>query len=402
MRARFLPALASLAFALTPLCAAASGPHVTPLGQFTGTDSPFLFGDAVAISQDGSTAAVGGPYGNGTAGEIYVYEKPAGGWGSMTQTARLHPTSQCLLGGPLAISADGGTIASFAGACSGGGYLGYSWMQVFVRPADGWQDTATPTAILSLPGAVQYNYLGLYMGMSEDGETIVATGYFPGVHRSILFLFNKPAGGWTNMATSSSRYLLSDHATEPEAVAINGRTVAVTNRADLTVHVYHRYSKGLVEVATLSPSDAAGFCCSLTLSAEDILVQGYASGSGSGKVYLFARPSTGWASATETAQFSAPNLGSFANFGSSISISGKNLLIGGANTSAAYLYIEPSGGWQTTSQPDVTLLSTDPNQMNFGGYVAIVGTTLVVADATANTSVNGDTLGEAFVYALHY
>jgi hypothetical protein len=109
----------ALLFALT-FSAGASTPTVTPLGQFTGTDSPLLLGAAVAISQDGSTVAVGGPYGDGTAGEIYVYEKPAAGWGNMIQTARLMPTSQCQLGDPLAISADGGTIASFAGACSGG------------------------------------------------------------------------------------------------------------------------------------------------------------------------------------------------------------------------------------------------------------------------------------------
>jgi hypothetical protein len=377
------------------LGALASNPTITQLGQFTGTDFPFGFGDMVAISQDGSTAVVGGPLGDGTSGEIYVYEKPAGGWGSMTQTARLMPTSQCLLGGPLAISADGSTIASFAGACSGGGYLGYSWIQVFVRPADGWHDTAEPTATLSVRNTGLYNYLGVYLGLSEDGQTIVATGSFPGVHKSILYLFNKPAKGWTDMG-QSSQYLLENIA-NPEAVAINGRTVAVTNHEDLTVHVFHRYSKGLVEVAVLSSSDGAGFCCSLTASAEDVAVQGYDSTSNAGKVYLFARPAGGWVSATETAQFSAPNLGSFANFGSSISISGKYLLIGGAYTSAAYLYVEPSEGWQTTSQPNDTLLSTDPNQMNFGDFVAIAGGTLIVADATGGA--DGD--GEAFVYAVH-
>jgi hypothetical protein len=348
----------------------------------------------VAISQDGSTAVVGGPYGNGTSGEIYVYEKPAGGWGSMTPTARLTPTSQCLLGSPLAISADGSTVASFAGACSGGGYLGYSWIEVFVRPADGWRDAAEPTATLSVQNTGLYNYLGLYLGLSEDGQAIVATGSFPGVHKSILYLFNKPTRGWT--VAQSSQYLLENIA-DPEAVAINGRTVAVTNHGDLTVHVFHRYSKGLVAVAVLSSSDGAGFCCSLTVSAEDVLVSGYDSTRSAGKVYLFARPSAGWGSATETAQFSAPNLGSFANFGSSISISGKYLVIGDSYTSAAYLYVEPSNGWQTTSQPNDTLVSTDPNQMNFGDFVAIAGGSLVVADATGGA--DGD--GEAFVHAVH-
>jgi hypothetical protein len=236
--------------------------------------------------------------------------------------------------------------------------------------------------------------------MSEDGESIVTTGFFPGVHKSTLYVFNKPAQGWANMGPSS-QYLLSDHATEPETVAIAGRTVAVTNHADLTVHVYHRYSNGLVEVATLSSSDGAGLCCSLSVSLEDVVVQGYDSSSNAGKAYLFARPRTGWTSATETAQFSAPNLGTFANFGSSISISGKHLLIGGANTSAAYFYVEPAGGWKTTSEPDVTLVSTDPNQSNFGDFVAIAAATLVVADARAGINGTGDTIGEVFVYGVH-
>ncbi len=398
MRSRFLVALTLCVLAFT-LCAPASSPSVTQLGQFTGTDSPFLFGAAVAISQNGSTVAVGGPYGNGTAGEIYVYEKPAGGWGSMIQTARLMPTSACLLGDPLAISADGSTIASFAGACSGGGYLGYSWIEVFVRPAGGWQDMAEPTATLSVQNTGLYNYLGLYLGMSGDGKTIVTTGAFPGVHKSILYLFHKPTGGWNNMGPSS-QYLLN-HIAQPEAVAINRRTIAVTNRSDFTVHVFHRYSIGLVEVAVLSSSDGEQLCCSLAVSAEAVLVQGF-SQNGTGKVYLFAKRSTGWASATETAQLSAPNLSTSAEFGSSMSISGKNLLIGGAGTSAAYLYIEPAEGWKTTSQPDVTLLSTDPNQTNFGDFVSITGATLVVADARAGINGTGDTIGEAFVYALHY
>src|SRR6266498_1908648 len=92
---------------------------------------------------------------------------------------------------------------------------------------------------------------------------------------------------------------------------------------------------------------------------------------------------SGWASATETAQFSAPNLSSSAWFGSTISISGKSLLIGGSSTSAAYLFQQPTGGWQSTSTPDATILSTDPNQQSFGNAVAIAGSTLVVGDSHA-------------------
>src|SRR6266536_2954943 len=117
----------SIALAVTflacTLLAAASSPTVTQVGQLFGTDvqETDFFGSATAMSQDGKTVAVGAPLGNGTAGEIYVYTRPSSGWGTMNQTARLHSTGQCILGQTLAMSADGGTIASSAGGCSGGG-----------------------------------------------------------------------------------------------------------------------------------------------------------------------------------------------------------------------------------------------------------------------------------------
>lgn len=395
MRNRF--PLFTTTFLALSVFAMASTPTVTQIGQLSGTDlqSASFFGKST-ISQDGRTIAVGAPQGDGTAGEIYVYEKPSGGWRTMTQTARLHPTSQCMVGSTLAISGDGGTIVSFAGGCSGGGFLGIGWLELFVRPASGWQDTSQPTAVLALNNSGSYNDLGLYLGISADGNTVVTTGLFYYPRKTFLFVFNKPAHGWTNMGPSSSIFL-SNKATEPEAVALNGRTIAVTNQPDNTVRVFQRSAAGLQQVATLMASDGERFCCSLAMDGQNIIVNGYPSDNATGKVYLFAKPSSGWANATETAQFPAPDGIGFL-FGWTFSISGKNLLIGGLYSGAAYLYVRPSGGWQTTSQPNVTLVSSDPDQQNFGDSVAIVGGTLVVADE--NAGADNSRHGAAYVYNI--
>ncbi|HEY4904081.1 MAG TPA: hypothetical protein VIH89_11455 [Candidatus Sulfotelmatobacter sp.] len=370
-------------FALA-VSASASNRPVTELAGLNGTDnqSGSGFGN-VAISQDGNTVAVGAAQGDGTAGEIYVYQKPSAGWVYMNQTARLMPTDQCLLGGALAISADGGTIASFAGNCAGGGFTGIGSIEVFIRPAAGWQDTTHPDATLALINTGAYNNLGLYLGMSADGKTIVSTGYFAYPKKSYLFVFDQASGGWTNMGPSNS-VLLSNLAVGPEAVAINGETIAVTDQPNKAVLVFQRSTGGIQKIATLTASDGDRFSIALAMDSQSIIADGYASDNKTGKVYLFSKPASGWANATETAQFPAPDDITFL-FGIAIAKSGKELLLGGEDNSAAFLYVEPAGGWQTTFQPKFAF-HPEFNQGNFGDSVAMTGATVVVGNETAGTA----------------
>jgi hypothetical protein len=81
-------------------------------------------------------------------------------------------------------------------------------------------------------------------------------------------------------------------------------------------------------------------------------------------------------------------------FGYSLAKSGKALLIGGAPD--AYVYFQPSGGWQTTSQPNVTLVSTDPYAEDFGGGIAMQGLTMVIGDPLEGANYNYN--GAAYIY----
>ena len=379
-------------FTCTLLAVASNAPSISQIGQFNPASfAPTGFG-TVAISD--STIAVAAAGDGYSYGAIYVYVKPSGGWTTMNPTATLSSTACCSNGATLAISADGSTIVAsvFSVGFGGGGAA-----LVYVRPASGWQDAAHETVVL-----VGGPYPGRYLAITPDGKTIVTTDYFYRPGKSYLYIFDRPAGGWTTMRPTNS-ILLSSQATEIEAVAINSSgTVAVTNHADLTVHVYQRSASGIKQVATLSASDhstsGAGLCCSLIIDKQTIVVEGFNSGDYTGKAYLFTMPSSGWADATETAQLSAPNLGNFSFFGWDVAISGKAVLIGGLYTSAAYLYLEPAGGWQTTSQPNVTLLSSDLYQVHFGDSVAILGKTILVGDPSAGA--NSSSTGDAFIYQV--
>src|SRR5258708_7453137 len=220
----------------------------------------------------------------------------------MSPTAQLSTTVCCKNGSPLSISADGRTILA---GVSSAGFNGGGTSQLYVRPPSGWQGTVARVA--SLGGGL----FSPQQAISPDGKTIVTTDGFGWSHKSYLYIFNKPASGWTTMKPSST-VLLSDTSGSPEAAAINSlNTIAVTHSSDHTVKVYQRSASGIQLVATLSASDSASggqVCCALTMDKQTIVVGGFNS-SHTYNAYVFRKPPGGWADTTETAQLNSPTPG---------------------------------------------------------------------------------------------
>ena len=100
----------------------------------------------------------------------------------------------------------------------------------------------------------------------------------------------------------------------------------------------------------------------------------------------------------ETAQLTVPNLPKYTYFAKTMSLSNNALLVGGDTTKAAYIFLKPEAGWQTTSTPNITLLSNDPNQQSFGSAVAMLGNILVIGDT--GEGANGNQNGAAYIYEL--
>ena len=116
------------------------------------------FGYSVATS--GNTVVVGAPYHEANSqplsGAVYVFQMPAAGWASATQTAELTDVGlggKVELGFSVAISSDGDTIVAGAPAGSevpGNGVNTQGTVDVFSSTTGNWVSTSTPAARLTV------------------------------------------------------------------------------------------------------------------------------------------------------------------------------------------------------------------------------------------------------------
>ena len=309
------------------------------------------FGRSVAIS--GDVVVVGAmfsdPGGIFSAGAAYVFVKPVGGWGKMTQTAKLTASDKAAynyFGSSVAIS--GGVVVVGAAGAAPGGKEWAGAAYVFVKPVGGWADR-TQTAKLTASDKAAFDYFGDSVAISGGVVVVGARWNDPGgtTGAGAAYVFVKPLGGWTNM-TQTAKLTASDKAASDlfgSSVAINGGVVVVG-----------------------APYAAPGG----TKKA--------------GAAYIFVKPVGGWADMTQTAKLTASDKASFYYFGSSVAISGGVVVIGayyaeaGGTTAAgaAYVFVKPVGGWGDITQT-AKLTAKDKVVFDyFGSSVAISGNVVVV------------------------
>ena len=205
----------------------------TPAAQLT--DSAISgntgFGSSVAVS--GDTVVVGDPADGGAIGGAYVYVKPAGGWANATlPNASLFassPTSGQQLGQSVAIAGD--TIVAGAGGWRDSSNVQTGAVFVFVRPASGWgtgNGSLHQTAILSGTNVPATSFVG--QSVAFDGTTVVGGApqwQVGGNQVGAALVWTKPSGGWVD-ATDDAVLTASDGANNDDlgtSVALAGSTV---------------------------------------------------------------------------------------------------------------------------------------------------------------------------------
>jgi hypothetical protein len=326
-----------------------------------------LFASSVAIS--GNTIVVGSPpnpfNNNAGPGRAYIYVRPSGGWsGQLTQTAELTASdgaNGALIGTSVSISGNT-AVAGAPGETPGGAY-------VYVMPANGWVNM-TQTAKLTASDGVPKDQFG--NSVSISGGTIVAGA--PGANgintqAGAAYVFTKQAGGWGNM-TQTAKLTASDGASFDQlglAAAVNGGTVV------------------------------AGATAAMGRIAH------------TGAAYVYAEPAGGWKNATEAAKLIAPDGQSGDLFGSAVSISNSNAVVGAPQRSpgpldsrgypawwkagGAYVFAKLGSGWTQTSV-QVLNGSDAHNDDLLGSSVSIDGNF-----AAAGAPNLGRYTGGAFVFA---
>jgi hypothetical protein len=172
------------------------------------------FGAAVAVSADGRTIAIGAPLADGPAraqGAVLVFVRPAGDWQSTgTFAARLtveDAGENDRMGTSVAISADGGTIIAGAPNADGQGAI-FLW----TRPAGGWSGNRLSTAKL-LPELSQTGSLiGMSVAIDAAATTVIGGAPGNGDDTGAVFFWTRPEGGWVGDVPDGGRVWSKDRA----------------------------------------------------------------------------------------------------------------------------------------------------------------------------------------------
>jgi hypothetical protein len=172
---RFGPLLYWLAAFFVIACpvAAASQPDLQPGSKLVGTGAvgPAEQGWSVALSADGNTAIVGGITDNRLTGAVWVFTRSGGGW--TQQGSKLVGAGAVGQGGQgisVALSADGTT--AIVGGPYDNSYTGAAW--VYSRGGTVWTQQGNK---LVGTGAVGSAMQGSSVALSADGNTAIVGAY---------------------------------------------------------------------------------------------------------------------------------------------------------------------------------------------------------------------------------
>lgn len=360
------------------------------------------FGTSMAVS--GNTVVVGSP----GKGAVYVFVKPPNGWANMTQTAKLTASAgEGPLGPSVAIS--GSTIVAGAPFATVLGRAQQGVAYVFVRPPGGWHDMTQTAKLTASDGASQAR---LGQGVGIYGNTIVAGAYGAIIggnsFQGAAYVFVKPGPSWVDM-TQTAKLTASDGAASNFlgiSVSVSGATVVAGasgqtiggNMNQGATYVFAESPNGwadMTQTAKLTASDGAArdqLGNAVAIDGNTIVAGAIGSNQVKGAAYIFVAPGNAWTDMTETAKLTARDGVGSDNFATSVSISGKVVVLGaptaqiGSNPhqGATYAFVRPSGGWRTTKNFNLKVTASDGASGDYFGFsVGISGTTAGVGAAFA-------------------
>jgi len=134
------------------------------------------------------------------------------------------------------------------------------------------------------------------------------------------------------------------------------------------------------------PDDYLGY--SVAISGNTLVVGAPQNGNvngGAGKAYVYIKPATGWANATQTAELTPSDGVPGLFFGWKVAISGNTIVVDagsydGSEMQAVYVFVEPEGGWTNMTETAKLTLTNG----NYLYTVAISGNTIAAAATEEN------------------
>ena len=266
----------------------------------TGAVGPTEQGWSVALSADGRTAIVGGIVDNGLAGAAWVYTRSDGGW--TQQGSKLVGTDAVGQGGQgvsVALSADGST------AIVGGPYdnrnTGAAW--VYTRSGDIWSQQGSK---LVGTGGIGRGGQGVSVALSADGNTAIVGGPHDNTTTGAAWVYTRSGGIWTQQggklvgtgAAGSAGQGVSVALSADGNVAIVGgpHDNSFTGAAWVSSRsggIWSQQGSKLVGTGAVGIADQ-GWSVALSADGNTAIVGGFADNSYTGAVWVYSRNGGVW------------------------------------------------------------------------------------------------------------
>lgn len=371
------------------------------------------YGYSVAVSEDGTTIAVGAPLFDlgSISGAVFVYVKPATGWSTTSSyNAKLSlPSSESSsksIGGSLSISADGSTLLIGNSISNGVDYAG-GYAYIYTRPVGGWVTTTTYAASLQpFPLSLTLSRFGRSVSLSSDGNTAIIGAPNEALSDSsnrlgTAYIFTKGPSGWSSFNDSYTAKLVLP-TTEP--VSSNfGKSVSISSDGNTVLIT----ASGTTKAAYIFTKPVSGWVSSTNYQAKisfwpsttGQIHQANLSGDGTnavisvdGSLRVFARPSNGiWASTLqETAVLSilgTPLVAASQSYDGSKIIAGAHTMGNGL----VYVFEKPAAGWVNSSTAAFKAMAAE-GSIQLGISVALT--------SNGKSFITG-TLGKAYIFDLN-
>jgi trimeric autotransporter adhesin len=312
--------------------------------------------------------------------------------------------SVAICGDTIVVGAPGATVNGNAN--QGAAY-------VFVKPRSGWAD-ATQTAELTASDGAAGDQLGITSGLGNggvaiSGDTVVAGAPLATVDGNIeegaVYVFVRPRTGWHD-ETQTAELLASDGAAGDQfggTIAVSGNTVVAgaifPDNLQGEAYLFTEPRNGwhnATETAKLIASDSADgdiFGSAAAISGGTIVISAVGDtvngNSYQGAAYVFLEPRGGWRTENQVAKLTASDGQANDDLGVTVGISGRAIIAGapaesGTHPGAVYVFTEPASGWRNETQT-AKLTATDATaDVAFGSWAAIDGDTIVAGAGFAN------------------
>lgn len=322
-----------------------------------------------------------------------VFEKTALGWRNNSPVGTLSgPVPEEPIFAPVGIDGDTIVVAGYTASSQNPGYA-----FVYVKPAGGWGNMASPTAILT--SSDRSPDFGGSVSISGDTIVVGEDGYQSGTPGA-AYVFVKPAGGWHNM-TETAKLTSSDGINTDLlgwSVSVSGQTIVagapqfgnILHPGPGKAYVFVEPSggwKSTTQTGKITGSDSVqgdAFGFSVSIDGDVVLTAAYVRNKFVGEGYIFQKPASGWTNMTQTAVLTSADA-SVSEFGWAVAISGNLAVIGApvrggppnAWEGGLYIFKEPAAGWQNATS-SVVLIGADAHFYDELGYtVAISGETVL-------------------------